>query len=611
MSDQALTMTNEDWPGHQLRAALFLALVALFIAGCATPSACPDGPGCIPDNAIDDARIAELHDFRTWTRPEEMEFDPILAGIEAEIPIQDAAAKLLGPSQEDSLRSIAAKIWMIDNAEHTIDLAYYIFKRDLIGQSIVGALCDAVKRGVDVRLMVDSIGSISPNHDMLKSLLQCADDAGFMVDASGNPTPYRARVQVFIFNALSKIVVSVNRRSHDKIMVVDGSFPEKAFIMTGGRNVSLDYYGIRKDGSKDPDAFKDLEIILRAGPGRDDDIITVGKGAEIYTSILYHNPGNKFLTRWFTYRDEMEACRQALETLRGFDNFAEVYAEMDQFMLEDFAEADVRLAHELSNLTDTNVVEGHAENTDSNPNSIVGLINTIGQEAKRAKTTRIVSPYLFLPEYTTRSGEVLFDGKDALDAWLDEDPERRIEIVTNSVLTSDNFLAQSIIDLDMAPRLLLSDEMRELWEADTWEGETNPEVVESEEWQQMINNPRIRIYQLGRLDSTFLGGDTHYGKLHAKFILSEAVGFVGTTNLDYRSRLYNNEMGYFIASDEIQDELVEIFEQLKEESYLWGSKEWLEMRDQLRRTETLKGGHAHRQRKTYNSLRNSGLKWQI
>ena len=206
---------------------------------------------------------------------------------------------------------------------------------------------------------------------------------------------------------------------------------------------------------------------------------------------------------------------------------------------------------------------------------------------------------------------VLYDGKNAVEAWLAEDPERRIEIVTNSVLTSDNFLAQSIIDLDMAPRLLLSDEMRELWEADTWEGETNPEVVESEEWQQMINNPRIRIYQLGRLDSTFLGGDTHYGKLHAKFILSEAVGFVGTTNLDYRSRLYNNEMGYFIKGEEFQQSLVDTFEELKRDSYLWGSPEWLEMRDQLRRSGTSKGGWAHRQRQTYDGLRNSSLKWQI
>jgi phosphatidylserine/phosphatidylglycerophosphate/cardiolipin synthase-like enzyme len=284
---------------------------------------------------------------------------------------------------------------------------------------------------------------------------------------------------------------------------------------------------------------------------------------------------------------------------------------MDSYMVEGYSKSDVRLAHELGNLRDSDVVGSFAENLDSNPNSIVGLMNSISPEASEVKTLRIVSPYLFMPEYTSSSGEVLHDGKDDMDAWLAADPERRIEIITNSVLTSDNFLAQSIIDMDMAPRALLTDELRAIWEGDTWEGETNPEIVESDEWKKLIANPRVKIYQLGRLDSEQLGGDTYYGKLHAKFVLTDRIAFVGTTNLDYRSRLYNNEMGYFLRGTEVRSQLLEIFEKLKRDSYLWGSPEWLEMRDRLRRSGTAKGGWVHRQRKTYNGLRNSWLKWQI
>ena len=47
---------------------------------------------------------------------------------------------------------------------------------------------------------------------------------------------------------------------HDKLLVVDGSFPDKAMVMTGGRNVSLDYYGITEQGEPDYTAFKDMEI---------------------------------------------------------------------------------------------------------------------------------------------------------------------------------------------------------------------------------------------------------------------------------------------------------------------------------------------------------------
>ena len=40
-------------------------------------------------------------------------------------------------------------------------MVYYIFADDLVGLAILGALCDAVQRGVDIRIMVDSLGSVS------------------------------------------------------------------------------------------------------------------------------------------------------------------------------------------------------------------------------------------------------------------------------------------------------------------------------------------------------------------------------------------------------------------------------------------------------------------
>ena len=590
------------------RLTFVFGCLVLLLAGCASPRTCIE---CIPPEAVDDPDITQLYEFRTWKKPGDLDVDPIRLGMEAEIPIQNAEAKLVGPSPEDSLRSIATKIWLIDNADHSIDLAYYIFKYDLIGKAMIGALCNAVKRGVDVRVMVDSIGSVHPTHEYLKSLIDCADEAGFLVTEDGRPTRHRARVQVIIFNALSKVFVSINRRSHDKIMVVDGHFPDKAYVITGGRNISLDYYGLNADGTPDPSAFRDLEILLRAGPGHGDDEITVGSGAEIYTTLLYHNPGNKFLTTWLSQRKAAQKSQDALETLRGFENFAQAYDEMDSYLSEGFGETDVLLAHEFANLQSTRVLKDRVEILNSNPNSIVGLLAEFGSQVNDSKTLRIVSPYLFLPEYDDKRAGFSHDGKDDIDAWLAVDPERRIEIVTNSVLTSDNFLTQAIIDFDMAPRLLLTEETRAIWESDTWEGETNPEFIESAAWKEQIDNPRIRIYQLGRLDSNYLGGDQHYGKLHAKFILSETGGFVGTTNLDYRSRLYNNEMGYFFDGADTLDELAEIFEDLKRDSYLWGSPEWLQMRDELRRTGSVKGGRTHRQRKTYYGLRNSFLKWQL
>lgn len=59
---------------------------------------------------------------------------------------------------------------------------------------MLGGLCNAVKRGVDVRIMVDSLGSFSMGHPALRAVETCAVDAGFMRNAEGELTTKKARV---------------------------------------------------------------------------------------------------------------------------------------------------------------------------------------------------------------------------------------------------------------------------------------------------------------------------------------------------------------------------------------------------------------------------------
>ncbi len=156
--------------------------------------------------------------------------------------------------------------------------------------------------------------------------------------------------------------------------------------------------------------------------------------------------------------------------------------------------------------------------------------------------------------------------------------------------------------------MLLTPEMHEIWLDDVEKGEFNPDFVESEAWIKRINHPRIFIYETGGLDSVELGGDTYYGKLHAKYILGEKYGFVGTSNFDYRSILYNNEMGFFYKSDGVRNQLLEIFEDLKSTSLRWGTPEWLEMRRKTMESDSKKASPARKQRGTYKTLDNLDLK---
>jgi putative cardiolipin synthase len=597
---------------------MLIACAAMLISGCASVGPQPPCTSdrlniqdCPPLGAIEDAQTTAIYQHKSWDDLNTLGLDPISFGQTSDISIKDASVKILGPSYEDSVKSLATKIWLIDNAEHTVDATYYIFSTDLVGKAVLGALCNAVKRGIDVRLMVDSLGSFSRMHKDLNAFANCSVDAGFMKNIDGETTKLKARSQAIIINSISKDFVQFNRRSHDKLLVVDGKYPSKAVVITGGRNISLDYYGLKEDGTKDPDAFKDMEILLKPPMYETNNVRTVGDGATAYFTALSLYSNNKKVNPWFAYKSRKSDAQEALAKLKSFPDFQYYYNKSDVYLKNDFQKAEVRLAHELGNFISTNVVEGRVENLNKNMNSIVGILDRFFKENKDSKHLRIVSPYLFLAKYTNSSDEVIYDEVEDINQWLAEDPERKLTIITNSVMTSDNFFTQSVIDMDMAPRLLLPPDLIEKWRNLSPHDELKSELVKSDEWRTLINNPRIKIYETGRLDATLLGGESDYGKLHAKFLFAEDLGFIGTTNLDYRSRLYNNEMGYFFRSPDLQEQLEEIFQDLKNNSYLWGTEEWLLMRSKMMDVSGIKGRSARKQRTTFTRIMKTGILWLL
>jgi len=564
--------------------------------------------------AIVDPHIEHLYEYRTWKSPQELGEDPIAYGMNADIPVQGARGKILGPTDEGAIDSLAAKLWMIENAEHTIDFGYYIFTPDIVGYAMVGAMCDAVKRGVDIRVMIDSLGSMKASRTTLAALQTCADNAPFIRNEAGEVTTRKARVQVMIFNAISKISTSPNRRSHDKLLIIDADFHDKAIMMTGGRNISLDYYGVTAEGHYDPYGYRDSEILFK--PAETEHDITIGEVSSGYYTLLFLYKGNKPINALSTdrarglYRQELAKARDSLATLKQFELLKPHLDHMDSYMDEGFHPSDVLLAHNLGNITNKKVTRNAVENLEKNPNSIIYLLGKIADSNDGTETTRIVSPYLFLAVLKDKEGNIVVDEAASMRAWLDEHPGARLEIVTNSVLTSDNFSSQSIIDMDTAPRLLLDQETRDAWRSLKAEDEVGGELTSSEAWLTQVNHPRLVVYETGKLDSAKLGdGDAKYGKLHAKFFLESEIGFVGTTNFDYRSRLYNSEMGYFFKSEPLAQELNEAFDHLVEMSYRWGSPEWLEMRRKTIDAKGMKGWSTRHQRKVYKTLKATGLHW--
>ncbi len=110
----------------------------------------------------------------------------------------------------------------IEQASHHIHLVYYIWQPDATGIRLRDALTRASHRGVEVRLLLDDVGSRHARLDFFQPLLAAG---GFVT-------------HFLPVNPLSR-QLTLNNRNHRKIMVVDG---EVGF--TGGMNVGDVYAGL-------------------------------------------------------------------------------------------------------------------------------------------------------------------------------------------------------------------------------------------------------------------------------------------------------------------------------------------------------------------------------
>jgi cardiolipin synthase C len=135
---------------------------------------------------------------------------------------------------------------MIDAAERTLDLQYFIFRGDTSGRLLTAALQRAADRGVRVRVLVDDSDTITGDEQLL--FLDGRRNVEIRVF---NPFVYRGHASMlksmeFLFNARR-----LDYRMHNKLLVVDD-----AVALVGGRNIGDQYFQIDPDSQfADDDVF--------------------------------------------------------------------------------------------------------------------------------------------------------------------------------------------------------------------------------------------------------------------------------------------------------------------------------------------------------------------
>jgi putative cardiolipin synthase len=129
---------------------------------------------------------------------------------------------------------LLARIQMIDAAQKTLDLQYFIFRGDTTGHLILDALTRAAARGVAIRLLVDDGDTATGDEQVLALRTQPRTQVRVF-----NPFRYRGHNRLLRALEFAGNSARLDYRMHNKLLVVDNTL-----ALIGGRNIGNEYFQI-------------------------------------------------------------------------------------------------------------------------------------------------------------------------------------------------------------------------------------------------------------------------------------------------------------------------------------------------------------------------------
>lgn len=145
---------------------------------------------------------------------------------------------------------------VIEQAQHHLHLEFYIWGKDRAGHMVREALVRAAQRGVQVRVLVDEMGSLWLRRSFFADLEKAGGEFSWFHTFS----PRRGRFHL-------------NLRNHRKLVIADG-----IVALTGGMNIGDEYWR-----GADAPPYRDLAVHLR-GP-------VVAELAEVFAQDWYFSTG--------------------------------------------------------------------------------------------------------------------------------------------------------------------------------------------------------------------------------------------------------------------------------------------------------------------------------
>ncbi len=143
----------------------------------------------------------------------------------------------------DPIDALAARVYLIDHAQKSLDLQYYIYEDDTIGKVLSAHLLKAADRGVRVRLLIDDMNAA--HKEKILASLAAHPNISLRIF---NPNRFRT-----FFRNLGLILDldRLGKRMHNKALVADGYA-----AIVGGRNIAESYFA-----QSDETHFFDYDIL--------------------------------------------------------------------------------------------------------------------------------------------------------------------------------------------------------------------------------------------------------------------------------------------------------------------------------------------------------------
>jgi putative cardiolipin synthase len=142
--------------------------------------------------------------------------------------------------------ALGARLHLLEKADKSVDLQYFLMKDDTAGRVMLLALLKAADRGVRIRFLLDDVFTTAPDRNLL------------LINQHPN-------IEVRLFNPISRRGLralnfagnfrQANRRMHNKSFTADN-----AISIIGGRNIADEYFQL-----KETSVFADFDV-LTLGP---------------------------------------------------------------------------------------------------------------------------------------------------------------------------------------------------------------------------------------------------------------------------------------------------------------------------------------------------------